>query len=95
MDPLIRRCEDVAELLKLLSHWQRLKLLCLLSQSERTVGQLTELCAASQSKTSQLLGRLKSERLVSARREGKYVYYRISDPRVRKLIRALRRVYAT
>lgn len=95
MDPLIRKCEEVAGLLKLLSHWQRLKLLCLLSRSERTVGQLTELCDSSQSKMSQFLGKLKSERLVSARREGKFVYYRISDARVRKLIHALRRVYDT
>ena len=94
MDPLIRKCDDVAELLKLLAHGQRLKILCLLSDSEQAVGRITAACGVSQSRVSQFLGKLKSEGLVSARRDGKFVYYRICDARARNLIRALRRLYS-
>jgi ArsR family transcriptional regulator len=93
VDPLIRKCEDAAGLLKLLAHGPRLKILCLLSNSEQAVGQITAACGVSQSRVSQFLAKLKSEGLVSARRDGKFVYYRIADARARKLIQALRRLY--
>jgi ArsR family transcriptional regulator, virulence genes transcriptional regulator len=36
---------------------------------------------------------MKSEGLVSARREGKFVFYRIADPKVERLIQALHKIF--
>jgi DNA-binding transcriptional ArsR family regulator len=93
IDLMIEQCEATAQVLKSLAHPQRLQLLCHLSEHERTVGQLEELCGASQSQISQFLQRMKSEGLVAARREGKFVHYAIRDARVLKLIRSLHKIF--
>lgn len=94
-DPLISKCEDVAALLKELAHRQRLQMLCHLAGEEKRVGDLTALCGASQSRVSQFLAQMRRDRLVSARRDGKFVYYRISDPRVERLMRSLRKIFCS
>jgi len=90
---LIEQCESTAQVLKSLAHPQRLQLLCHLSEGEMTVSELEQLCQASQSLLSQFLQRMKSEGLVSARREGKFVYYAIHDQKILKLIQALHKVF--
>jgi ArsR family transcriptional regulator len=90
---MIENCEEAAALLKALSHPQRLQLLCHLSQKELTVGELEKLCGASQSAVSQFLARMKAEGLVTSERNGQFVSYRISDPRVLKLIQAMHKIF--
>jgi ArsR family transcriptional regulator len=80
-------------MLKALAHPQRLQLLCHLSQKERTVRELETLCQASQSHISQFLNRMKSERIVSSRRHGNFVYYKVSDKRVVRLLQSLGKIY--
>ena len=92
-DPLIRQCGTVAGLLKDLAHTQRLQLLCHLVEQERSVGDLMELCDASQSRVSQFLAQMRKDGMLAARREGKHVFYRIEDPRISKLIRSLRTIF--
>lgn len=90
---MIRQCETTARTLKLLAHPKRLRLLCLLSAGEKSVSDLEALCETSQSQLSQFLQRMRSEGLVSARRDGKFVLYRIGDPKVEKLIQALHKIF--
>lgn len=90
---ILEQCESTAQILKSLAHPQRLQLLCHLSQDELTVSELEKLCQASQSQLSQFLQRMKIEGLVTARREGKFVYYAIADSRVLKLIQALHKIF--
>jgi ArsR family transcriptional regulator len=94
LDAMIEQCETT-ETLKLLAHPQRLQLLCHLSEKELTVTDLEGLCGISQSQLSQFLQRMKSERLVVSRREGKFVHYSISDPKIRKLIQALHKIFCS
>jgi len=93
LNPMLEQCEATAQILKSLAHPQRLQLLCHLSQGERTVSELEKLCRSSQSQLSQFLQRMKSEGLVEARREGKFVYYTVADARILKLIQALHKVF--
>lgn len=93
-EALLSKCSEVSQTLKVLAHPDRLKLLCLLSEGERTVGEIVEECGSSQSQISQFLSRMKLEGLVASEREGQQVVYRIADPQVRKLIRALKEVYS-
>ena len=78
-----------AAFLKALAHEGRLMILCHLSQGERSVSELERLLGARQAAVSQQLSRLRLEGLVACRREGKTMYYTLSDPRSRRLIEVM------
>jgi rhodanese-related sulfurtransferase/DNA-binding transcriptional ArsR family regulator len=80
---------------KALASPQRLELLDLLAQGERTVEDLAREAALSIANTSQHLRLLREARLVESRKAGLYVYYRLADPSVFALWRALRAVGET
>lgn len=90
---LIDKCEEVAGLLKNLSHPQRLILLCKIAESPRTVGDLQEICGMSQSLTSQFLAKMKAEGLVASEKDGKFVTYHIEDERILKVINSLNKIF--
>lgn len=90
---MAENCDTVAGLMKALAHPQRLMLLCHIASGEKTVGELEELCGASQSAVSQFLNRMRLEGLITSDKRGLYVYYRIADPRVKKLISALHDIF--
>lgn len=64
----------------------RLRLLDALMQGERSVSDLAELVGAGLSTVSQQLRVLRSEDLVTTRREGKRIYYSLADHHVTQLI---------
>ena len=78
--------EQAARFLKSIAHPGRLKVLCGLLEGEQSVAAIEGQIGASQSAVSQHLARLKSEGILAARREGRQIYYSISDPMVRDLI---------
>ncbi|TPI47146.1 winged helix-turn-helix transcriptional regulator [Mesorhizobium sp. B2-9-1] len=86
---LIPASGRAAELLRSLSHPQRLLVLCALGNEERSVAELRELLDIDQVPMSQQLMRLRADGLVEARREGTTVYYRITRPEVLTVIEAL------
>ena len=90
---LHQNCVMTAQILKALAHPHRLQILCHIADQDRTVGELEKLCGASQSAVSQFLGRMKCEGLVSSKKEGQFVSYRIADPRIVKTIQALQKIY--
>jgi rhodanese-related sulfurtransferase len=67
---------------KALSSPHRLELLELLAQGERTVDSLGTEIGLSLANTSQHLQALRQAALVDSRREGLFVFYRLSDPSV-------------
>lgn len=85
--------EEVSAILKIMSHPQRLMILCSLIDGEKTVGELEEKTMASQSAVSQFLKAMKLEGLIESRREGQFVLYRIADPRVLELMKSLFRIF--
>lgn len=85
-----RAATDVVEKLKVLANPDRLLLLCQLSQGERCVSELEEALDIRQPTLSQQLGVLRTDGVVSTRREGKYIYYRVAD---QKLLRVLVTLY--
>lgn len=79
-----------ADLMRSLSHPQRLLVLCALGSEEKSVGQLRqELGGIGQVPMSQQLMRLRADGLVTSRREGTVVYYRIAQPEVTQVVEAL------
>jgi DNA-binding transcriptional ArsR family regulator len=93
MKAILAKCDEVSQVLKSLSHPTRLKVLCQVIDQERSVNELTEFCGISQSAMSQFLNRMKAEGIVSSRRDGNHVYYGISDPKLAKLLRAIKEIY--
>ena len=84
---------EAAGLMRALSHEKRLMVLCQLGDREMSVGQMLALVGLSQSALSQHLAKLRDEALVSTRREGTTIFYRIADPAVLKVIAVLAEIY--
>lgn len=80
-------------MLRALANEDRLLLLCQLTQGERCVSDLEALLDIHQPTLSQQLGVLRNEGLVATRREGKHIYYRVSDPTVLALLKTLYGLY--
>ncbi len=81
---------EFARVSKALGNAKRLEILDLLAQKERAVQDLAEQMGISVANASQHLQTLKEARLATVRREGTYAYYRLADPAVFGLWRALR-----
>ena len=77
---------DLAELFKVFGDSTRLKILCVLLESEMCVCDIAELLNMSFSAISHQLRVLKQSKLVKFRREGKTVIYSLSDEHVRSII---------
>ncbi|MCG9629090.1 ArsR/SmtB family transcription factor [Vibrio mediterranei] len=87
------RVIDVADVLKTLSHPDRLFVLCQLVDGEQGAGQLQSNSNLSQSAFSQHLSVLKKAGLVEIRKEAQHVYYSLKDQRVAGLISQLHSLY--
>lgn len=90
---MLRNARRAADTLKALGHESRLLILCLLAEKERSVAELEELLTMRQPAVSQQLARLRADRLVNARRDGKAIYYSIASPEVLQIIRTLYELY--
>lgn len=75
--------------LKLMSHPERLLMLCRMDEGEVSVTELVELAGLSQSSVSQHLAMLREENVVSIRGEAQTRFYSLKDPIVRGVIHAL------
>jgi DNA-binding transcriptional ArsR family regulator len=89
IDVLMEQARKAGDLLKALSHESRLLILCILVEGEKSVSELEELLSMPQAAVSQQLARLRFDRLVQTRREGRMVYYSIADPEVARLVELL------
>ena len=95
IDPEILRqaATQAVAALKLLANENRLLLLCQLSQGEMGVSELEEVLGIRQPTLSQQLGLLRTDGVVSTRREGKNIYYSIADPAMLEIVAVLYRLY--
>lgn len=75
-----------AQLFRVLGHPVRIRILELLNDGERSVGDLRAALNLDSSGTSQHLAALRQQGLLESRRAGTSVYYRIRDPRVSQLL---------
>jgi DNA-binding transcriptional ArsR family regulator len=85
----VANARNASDFLKALAHKSRLLILCSLADGEKSVRELESLLDLKQSSVSQQLARLRADRLVAARREGKNIYYSLGRPEVRGIIGAL------
>jgi rhodanese-related sulfurtransferase/DNA-binding transcriptional ArsR family regulator len=83
---------EFAEVAKCLAHAHRLELVEQLAQGERSVEILAAKTGLSIANTSQHLQQMRRAGIISARRDGKFVFYRLADESVLDLLAALRRI---
>ena len=86
MEKMMKNAERASNFLKALSHEGRLMILCHLASGEKSVTELEDLLSARQAAVSQQLTRLRLEGLVKPRREGKAIFYSLTDERPRQMI---------
>jgi len=86
LDEMMDNATLATNFLKAIGHEGRLMILCHLATGEKSVTELEELLSARQAAVSQQLGRLRLEGLVQPRRDGKAIYYSLTDDRCEKII---------
>lgn len=84
---------QVVSLFKVMGNPDRLLLLCQLLEGEYSVGELEEILEIHQPTLSQQLGVLRNEGFVSTRRDGKFIYYRVSHAHVQTILATVHRLY--
>jgi len=87
--------DDACRLMKVLSNRDRMMLLCQISQGEMCVGELEEVLDIHQPTLSQQLTVLRNEELVETRREGKQIYYSLSNRVVLEVMDVLYKNYCS
>ncbi|VVE49143.1 Biofilm growth-associated repressor [Pandoraea iniqua] len=80
---------DATKLLRALANEDRLLILCQLTQGERSVGELESQLDIRQPTLSQQLAVLRTEQLVTTRRDGKRIYYAVGDATVLAVLSCL------
>jgi len=81
-----------AEFFRILGHPVRVRILELLRDGERTVGELQTELQMDSSGTSQHLAALRKHGIVEGRRDGTNVYYTVRDPRMFQLLEVARQI---
>ncbi|NIN51099.1 MAG: metalloregulator ArsR/SmtB family transcription factor [Gemmatimonadales bacterium] len=88
IDPeLLSRAADI---IKLLGHAERLKIVETLERGEATVTEIQETLELPQAIVSQHLAKMRGCGIVAARRDGNHVHYRIVEPKVQHILNCIR-----
>ena len=93
--PLLRRIDPAvlaraADIIRLLGHPERLKIVEVLERGESNVSEIREAVGLPQAIVSQHLARLRGANVVAARRDGVHVLYRVIEPKVRHILSCIR-----
>jgi DNA-binding transcriptional ArsR family regulator len=84
LEDLRESADKASSFLKSLANPQRLRIMCLIMEQERPVGELAEAVELNQSAVSQHLALLRREGLLKTRRDGQTIYYQLADRNVTK-----------
>ena len=77
---------------KALAHPARIRILEILTEGEQSVGELVPQVGLEASHLSQQLGVLRRASLVTARKSGNNVYYRLADRRLARLLELAKQI---
>ena len=84
-----------AEFFKALGHPTRIRILELLSNGEKSVGELQQEMASAGSTVSQQLAILRMKNVVDTRKAGNLIYYRLRNPLIVDLLEVARRIFVS
>jgi len=83
------KCAHIAEILRAIAHPLRIRILASLVEEETHVNALAIRLMTQQAIVSQQLRILRARKLVAVTREGGFARYRISEPKLRDLLKCL------
>jgi len=81
-----------AEICKVFTNPKRLEIISLLRDGEKTVNELTELAGVPQANVSQHLTVLRQNNVVTTRRNGANIHYKIANPKILEACDLMREV---
>ena len=87
----MRGCKKIIPFIKVVSNTTRFKILCILNEGERRVGEIQQFLGAKQSYISQQLKYLRNHGYLSSRREGTQIYYQLIDKKFPQILKALKK----
>lgn len=87
------KVEDLARLLKSMSHPIRLKILCLLQDRELSVSEIRDSVETTGANITQHLNILRNQGIIEFRREANFIYNRISDERIITLMQTMEQIF--
>jgi DNA-binding transcriptional ArsR family regulator len=93
LDRMVDNAKRASDFLKALAHENRLMILCILAEGEKSVSELEDLLSLRQPTVSQQLARLRADGLVSTRRNGKAIFYRLASEEARIVIGSIYDVF--
>jgi ArsR family transcriptional regulator len=85
--------EDLAFLLKAISHPIRLKILCLLQDRELSVSEIRNAVETSGANITQHLNILRNQGVIDFRKDANFIYNRIADRRIIELMKAMQQIF--
>lgn len=74
--------QKCAEIFKVMCNAKRLEIMTIIKDKEVTVNEISDLLGTRKSNTSQHLSYLRYVGIVSSRRDGKNIYYKLVDPKI-------------
>lgn len=93
IEDLKERARRASEFLKALAHENRLLILCLVAERERSVTELEQILSLRQPAVSQQLARLRMDGLVTTRRDGKTIYYSLANDDVSRIMGVMYEIF--
>lgn len=93
IEQMQHKASEAEAMLKMLANTNRLMILCSLLDGEKSVSQLGESIALSQSALSQHLAKLREQQLVSNEKRGQQIFYRITSTKARAILSTLALIY--
>ena len=90
---MVEAANRAANMLKAVANRDRLLILCLLSEKEMNVSELKAMLGLNQPTLSQQLARLRRDSLVSTRRQGKTIIYRLASNNAERVVKLLYEMY--
>lgn len=93
VEELSAKARKASAVLKALSHETRLAILFMLAKREKTVMELEALLDLPQAVVSQHLARLRLDKLVDTRREGRLIHYAVARAEICAVVTSLQEAF--
>jgi DNA-binding transcriptional ArsR family regulator len=93
LENMAEKAKKASNFLKALAHENRLLILCMLAEGEKSVTEIERILEVRQPTVSQQLARLRMDGLVTTRRDGKVIYYSLASEDARVILGAIYDVF--
>jgi len=94
MKDIIKRADEIANIMKCFSNKDKLAILCFLWNEEKNVSEIMKCSTISQSQISQYLWKMKLEWILISEKKWKEVFYKIKDEKVLELIDSMKNIFS-